>query len=450
MALKLLFLSVLACCGINCARAQETQPNVPQSAAAQALSLDEAVRTSLRQHPALKEAQAAVAAAEAEVRVARSAYFPQLSVSGIAKIGLAGATGALGLPGFPASPFYRNTAYSVNWYQSIFDFGRIKHLVAMDRAVYRSTQLRQMSEEQRIVLEVKQAYFSVLEAQRLEQLGEDTLAERSLTFERSKAYRQAELGSQLDLSLAEASLAEAEGALIHTRDAVLVSFAALRAAMGVAASDTYALLTPAFESISLPPLEELLREGIRDRPDEQALQFKITALRERLGLSRSESLPDIRGFAAAGEGHFSGTTVPENQRHGVGGLGVIAPLFTGGRLRAVRDEARAELEGGMAAEDLLRQQIRLEVTQAYYQLSDFTERLKAAYQQQQSAQEALSLAQARYEAELGSFLDVLTAQVAATIAETNYARMQFDYQRAQAQLDFATGKVSSPCTTASP
>ncbi len=439
MVLKLVFLAVLACCGIRSALAQDAHPDAAQSAAAQPLSLDEAVRTSLRQHPALKEAQAAVAAAEAEVRVARSAYFPQLSVSGIAKMGLAGATGALGLPGLPASPFYRNTAYSVNWYQSIFDFGRIRHLVAMDRAAYQGAQLRQTSEEQRIVFEVKRAYFSVLEAQRLEQLGKDTVSERSLTVERAKAYHQAELGSRLDLSLAEASLAEAQGALIRSRNAVLLSFAALRAAMGIAESDTYVLATPAFETISLRPLEELLQEGMRNRPDEQALQFKLTALRESLGLARSESLPDIRGFAAAGEGRFSGTTVPENQRHGVAGVGVVAPLFTGGRLRAVRDEARAELQGAMAAEDLLRQQIRLEVTQAYYHLSDLTERLHAAHQQQQSAQEALSLAQARYETQLGSFLDVLTAQVAATHAETDYARIQFDYERAKAQLDFATG-----------
>jgi outer membrane protein len=59
----------------------------------------------------------------------------------------------------------------------------------------------------------------------------------------------------------------------------------------------------------------------------------------------------------------------------------------------------------------------------------------------QAAQEALSLAQARYDAELGSFLDLLTAQVTATNAETEHARMQFDYERAEAQLDFATGKT---------
>lgn len=444
MVRKLVFLPILTLCWMCSALAQGALPNAPQSAAGQPLSLDEAVRTSLRQHPALKEAEAAVAAAEAEVRQARSSYFPQLSFSGIGKVGLSGATSALGLPGFPASPFFRNTAYSVNWYQSIFDFGRIKHLVAMDRALSRSDLLKKVSEEQRIVLEVKLAYFSVLEAQRLERVGEDTVRERSLTVEKAKAYYQAELGSKLDLTLAEASLAEAQGALIHSKDAVLTSFAALRAAMGVDGSQAYVLQAPAFETVSLQPLEDLVQEGIKNRPDEQALESKFTALKENLGLARSQNLPDIRGFGAGGQGRFNGTPVKEDQRNGVGALGMIFPIFTGGRLKAVRDEARAEFQGAMAAKDQLHQQIRLEVTQAYYQLSDSAERIKAAYEQQQASQEALSLAQARYQVQLGSFLDVLTAQVAAANAETNYARAQFDYERAKAQLDFAVGKMIRP------
>src|SRR5258708_15436754 len=391
MVHKLLTAFALVLCFACVGLAQNASPPNAQSSSPQPLSLDKAVRTALQQHPALKEAEAAVAAAEAEVREARSLYFPQLSFSGIAKVGLSGATNALGLPGFPASPFFRNIAYSVNWYQSIFDFGRIKHLVAMDRALYKSAQLKQTSEKQRIVLDVKRAYFSVLEAQRLEQVGEETVRERSLTVEKANAYYQEELGSKLDLSLAEASLAEAQGTLIHTQNAVLTSFAGLRAAMGVDGFQTYLLQAPPFENISLQPLEDLVQEGMKNRPDEQALESKITSLKENLGLAHSQSLPDITGFGAGGQGRFNGTTVKENQQHGVGALGVIVPIFTGGRLKAVRDEAQAELEGALAATDQLHQQIRLEVTEGYYQLSDLAEPIKAPDQHQQAAQQPLSL-----------------------------------------------------------
>lgn len=424
--------------------AQTARPAKQQPAAAQPLSLDEAVRTALKQHPALREAEAAVSAAEAEVKQVRALYFPQLSFSGIAKTGLSGATGALGLPGFAASPFFRNTAYSVNWFQTVFDFGRIKHLVASERASSAATLLRKTLEEQRIVLDVKRAYFAALESQRLEQVAEQTVKDRALTVERAKAYYEAQLGAKLDLSLAEASLAEAQGGLMHAQSAIRTSLAALRVAMGVEGSEDYALQAPPFETATLEPLEELVQAGLKNRPDRQALDFKITALTEAYGFARSQRNPEIRAFGAGGEGRFNGTPVKENQRHHVSALGLIFPIYTGGRLRAERQQAQAEVHAAMAVRDELNLQIRFEVTQAYYQMVDLAERIKAAYAQQQAAQEALSLAQARYEAQLGSFLDVLTAQVGAANAEMNYARTQFDYERAEAELDFATGRMTRP------
>ncbi len=428
MAHKLLLILILALCPVRRGLAQNAAPPAPQSVAAQPLSLDDAVRTALKQHPSLRETEAAVTAADAEVKQARALYFPQLSFSSIGKIGLSGATGGLGLPGFPASPFFRNAAYSVNWYQTVFDFGRIGHIVASQRAQLKAAELRKTAEEQRIVLDVRHAYFSVLEAQRIEQVAEETVR-----------YYQGQMGSKLDLSLAEASLAEAQGGLIQAQSAIHTSFASLRVAMGADGSQDYVLQPPSFAAVTLQSLEGLVEAGMKDRPDEQALESKIASLRENFAFVRSQEFPEVRGFGAGGQGRFNGTTVKEEQRHAVGALGMIFPIFTGGRLKAQREEAQAEVDGAIATRDELNQQIRLEVTQAYYQLVDLAERIEAAHQQQQAAQEAVTLAQARYQVQLGSFLDVLTAEVAATNAETNYTRAQFDYERAKAELDFAMG-----------
>jgi len=210
------------------------------------------------------------------------------------------------------------------------------------------------------------------------------------------------------------------------------------------ASQAYELQNPKTETLSWPPLDDIVQSGLKDRPDIQALQFKITALSENLGLARAQSLPNINGFAAGGQGRFNGTTVKEEQRHGVGALGLLVPIFTGGRLKAEREEARAELQGATAANEELQQQIRLQVSQAYYELQDLSERIRAADEQRKAAQQALTLVQARYRVQLSSFLEVVTAQAAAAKAETNLARTQFDYERAKADLDFATGRSVRP------
>ncbi len=70
--------------------------------------------------------------------------------------------------------------------------------------------------------------------------------------------------------------------------------------------------------------------------------------------------------------------------------------------------------------------------------------MQAADQRRKSADEALRLGQARYNAQLASYLDLLTAEVAKTAAETALARTQFDYQRARAELEFAIGQTVQP------
>src|SRR5260370_2305338 len=108
MVHKLLTAFALVLCFACVGLAQNASPPNAQSSSPQPLSLDKAVRTALQQHPPLKEAEAAVAAADVEVIEAHSLYFPQLRFSGIPKVGLLGATSGLGFPRFTASPFFRN------------------------------------------------------------------------------------------------------------------------------------------------------------------------------------------------------------------------------------------------------------------------------------------------------------------------------------------------------
>jgi outer membrane protein len=436
----LVLVSAMAVQGQN-AQLGGSNPGSPANPLAlQPLSLEDAIRTALRGHPALREAEDAVTAAEEEVKQARANYYPQVNFSGVAKVGLSGTTNALGLSGFPASPFYRNEASSLNVYWNIFDFGRTKHLVASKRALAVSARFKSEEEQERIVLAVKRAYFSVLEAQTLQNLAEQTLQERNLTLKRVRASFEQGLQPQMEVSLAEASVADADGSLAEARAAVGRGFAALRVAMGVEGAPDYSLQVPHLEIVTPTPVEELVEQGLKDRPDAQAMDWKVNAFAEEAGLAHAERLPRINGVGGPAQGRFGGTTVKPEQQHGYAGLGLFIPIFTGGGLRAAQREAKAELDGAKATQEELNHEIRQEVTDAYYSLAELADRIQAADQQRKSAGEAFQLAQARYNMQLASFLDVLTSEVTKTEAETAYSRAQFDYQRALAELDFATGR----------
>jgi outer membrane protein len=447
-------LVVVACClAISLGLAQTSAAPPPQQPESlPLLTIEDATRIALQKHPSIQKADAVIEAAEAQVRQVRASYFPQLSLSAIGKVGLSGATGALGLPGFPGSPFFRNVATSTNWYQNIFDFGRTRHLVAASRAGVEAERFSKLAQEAQITFAVRRAYLTVMEAERLQEVAKETVEERQLTLNQSQAYFRAQLRSKLDVALAQANLAEAQGSLVQAQSAVHTAFAGLAAAMGVdALENLYRLQEPEAEFPEFPPLDQLVQNGLPSRPETRALDLKVQAFAEKLGLAKSDRLPEIRGFAAAGEARFEGTSVKPEQRHGVGALGVIVPVFTGGRLKGERDEAEANLKGAIADRTALHQQIQLQITQAYYQSLNSKDRICAAADQERAAQDALRLAQARFKMNLASFLELTTAEVAATRAEAAEAQTIYDFERALAELELASAqKLTRPLNSSPP
>ena len=66
-------------------------------------------------------------------------------------------------------------------------------------------------------------------------------------------------------------------------------------------------------------------------------------------------------------------------------------------------------------------------------------RLGVTAQLVNQSNQALHLAQARYDAGLGSIVELNQAQLAQTSAEIDAASAKYDYLSARAALDFATG-----------
>ncbi|MGC8550298.1 MAG: TolC family protein [Acidobacteriaceae bacterium] len=415
------------------------------------LTLTQAIATALEHQPSLQKAEAKEQEAEAKVREVRAAYYPQLSVSGIAKVGLSGATNALDLMGFPASPFYRNFAGSLNLSEAIFDFGRIHHALAAAKLRAEAAVVQKQAEDRRIALVVTQAYLLTIAATNPDQFARITEQAEEMKVRRTSAFYQAKLAAKHDVVEAEAELAMARGNLAHTTDAVHAAYAALDTAMGIEETSVEpSLVMPATAQTAIPPLSDEIATALRTRPEMKASSLTVQALREELALARAQSRPTMNGFAAGGGGRFNDSTVKPNQQHGVGAVGVEMPVYTGGRLKAERVEALAEVNAAQADNDLLKQQVELEVSRSYYGLADKQAQVRALTEERSAAEQALHLAQARYAAHLISAYDVIQAQVQLSRVEAQATQDDIDYQVMLANLEFATGESVSGGTAPAP
>ncbi len=413
----------------------------PPAASPPALTLDEAIRTALQQHPSLRRAREAVLAAKARTEQAKSAYYPQLSASGFAKQGLSGASGALGLRGLVTSPLFRDIGASAAAFQNIYDFGRTAHQV--NASQWAVTSLEHALEAQRawVILNVERAYYTALQQQRLVQVAEKTLAERQLTVRQASAFYRAQLKSKVDLTLAEVGAAKAELELVQARQLLQTAFAELNHAMGMVGEPAYTLPEPTI-TVEVPAeLPPLLAEAQQQRPDLLALEAQIRADEETLERAKSNRRPKLVALWSGGWVRFADLSIG---RLMLGAFGIDLPIFTGGRIKNEIIEADANLAQTRAARDELAQDIRVQVQRAHHELLSAIESIRANEQVVAQSREALRLAGLRYRVQLASFVELTTAEAAAASAEAEYARSLYAYKVAEAMLRYATGRPYTP------
>ena len=400
------------------------------------LSITQAVQLALANSPDLQAAEQRLEAAQARVGMARSRYLPQVSFNGIAKLGLAGATNGLALLGLPASPFYRNLAEAANVNQDIFDFGRTRHATSVARAEVEATKQELAGTRLRVEEQARVAFLRVLSAQRVIQVRQQALRERQGVERKTQKFFQAGLSSKLAANLAELGLRGAELAVAQARDDEQAAWAALFAALGRPEGTHYDLVEPQF---TLAPPDRLTSEidrALVTRPDLRALEAELEAQQQRVEYAQSLRHPVLLGVFSGGYARFAELTAA---RLMAGGLGLFAPLYTGGGLEAqVKAEQRtlAALRAQYASRLL---GVRVEVSRAHAELLKALDSAQANQQIVAYAEEALRLAQTRYGAQLTSFVELLTAEASTEQARAEYAQALYNYQISRAHLSTAVG-----------
>ena len=116
-------------------------------------------------------------------------------------------------------------------------------------------------------------------------------------------------------------------------------------------------------------------------------------------------------------------------------------MFDSGLTRAQVRQAEADIE---AAKEQARQKqdaIQLEVRTAYLDVKEAEKRIHTSSVSVEKAEEDLKIARVRYNAGVGTNLDVMDAQVALTTAKTNYVQSLYDYNTSKAELDRAMGII---------
>ena len=415
---------LLAATSLASLQAQPTPVNVSQ-----------AISLALEHHPSLHAARANVRSSEAGLTLARSAYFPTLSLSA----SFSRTEGAFVFnPSFPPrSQSYDSYSTGVQAQQLLYDFGRTGGRSSASSDLVRAVESDYETTREAVIVNVQLAYFNLVQAERVVSVSEESVALAEDNLRRAKAFLSVGKGREFDVTKAGVDLANANVGLIGARNQRRIAEIQLENAIGVhppsgfAAPDTFAI-----QPFSLP-VDSALTVAYASRPDLASATARVSADEALVSATRSQHLPVLTAF---GTWTWSGFQFPLYDRWNAG-VSLSVPLFQGFAVSAQVDQAQATVDVARTTVDLLRESIRLDVQQSYSNLKEAEERIAASTQLVGQARQNLTLAQKQYAAGTGTPLAVSDALLQLSNAEITNVQALHDYNSSLVTLQRAMGVV---------
>lgn len=293
---------------------------------------------------------------------------------------------------------------------------------------------------QETALNVRSGYYNVLRTAAFVRVNEAAVAQSEELLRVTRAQQTAGVASAFDVLRSQTQLDNNRQALIQSRNQLLIAKNGFANTLGVDPS-TPVDLADIPEIPQLPTLDEatLLDQAITRRPEYYQADTNILKANKNVRLARRNLEPYLNASATAA---YNLTTPAFGSQKDTGSLGLTlsVPLWDGGTTREAIKAARADERQSLIQKDQFVRGIKAEVQQAIISVRDAYERQTTTAATVTQAREALRLANVRYQAGVGTQLEINDAQTALTQAETNQVNARYDYLSAIARLNRAVGE----------
>jgi len=415
-------------------------------AASRIVTLDEAVQSAREHQPQLRQARASTAAADARAQQAFSPLLPQLTATAgyqrttANRIEQPGGFSVLGLAGGGSSfQTFNSWSDNITASQLIFDFGAQPNRWRAAKALADAQASTERATALAVDFNVRSAYFDARANQALVQVARETLDNLLKHLEQIRGFVEAGIRAEIDLAQARTDAANARVQLITAENTYQTSKLTLNAAMGVLGPTDYEIADTQLAPVTGEdaPLEALLDEAYRARPEVQSLQDQVRADQLTIRSIEGQYGPSLSATLGFRQG---GTRVDRLGWNAAAGLSLSWNVFQGGLTRAQVSEAEANVMASVAQLDLLRQQVQSDVDAARLAVRAAKESLSASREALVNARERLRLAEERYQVGAGSVIELGDAQVALTQAAAQAVQADDRLAMARAQLLRAVGR----------
>jgi outer membrane protein len=398
------------------------------------LTLNQCIEIAMKKNPNIVASVNTVEVSRSRVGEARSNYYPQVSAQAAYSRINNPSTAITGV--ISVSHEYNLYTSSVTLNQNIIDFGRTSAQVDISKYNLESSRSDLNTTQDTIILNVKQSYYGVLQAKRNRDVAADVIKQFQLHLDQAKGFYDVGTKAKIDVIKAEVDLSNAQLSLINAENALKIARVTLNNVMGTPDAPEYEIEDNlSFQRYTITP-EEATSRAFENRPDLKSIVVRREAAETNIGLARTGHYPVLSGNASY---NWSGESTTAIEHGWSAGVVLTVPLFSGFLTSHQVAEARSNLYILQANEESLRQQILLDVRQAYLNLQAAEASISTAELAAKQAKENLDLANGRYAAGVGSPVEVSDAFATYVAAQANYTSALANYRIAQANIEKAMG-----------
>jgi outer membrane protein len=412
----------------------QTNTNAPS-----VLTLADAQKVALRNHPQIAAANYRALAAQEVVKQTRAGYFPTANAYADA-VGANDEGTRIMAGGLNNPSVYDRAAGGVAVSQLITDFGRTANLTASSKYQALAENQNANATREQVLLQVNVSYFSVLEAQAVLRVAQQTVDTRQLLLDQVSLLASNKLKSELDVSFARVAVQESKLLLQKAQNEADDAMTSLSTALGYRDPHPFQLAeAPPAALTGTNDVSQLVETALTERPELLSLRNEHDAALRLAKSERDSRLPTIQAIGMAGDAPTHDTHLPDN--YAVGGIQLSLPLFAGGfyvaRQHAAELQAHADNELVRALEDDIVRDVHI----AWLNVNNALEQLRTTEELVQNAAESYDLAEARYKIGSSSIVELSQAQLSLTSAQIANANARYNVLIQQANLDYQTGAL---------
>ncbi|MGZ5612927.1 MAG: TolC family protein, partial [Methylobacter sp.] len=424
----------------------------PQKPNTQSFTLDQAIEHALANNPDMQIAAERISQAEAQLGVALSAFYPQVT----ARVGYEHSNN-------PAQVFsmvvaqrdftsdsinnINNPGYRQNFRPEIIgklslfrggqDYQNSKAAeLGIDAAEFERSRVRNA-----LIEAVTASYYAYLAAQEAHKVAQDSISAIDSELKQSRLRYEAGTLLKSDVLSLEVKLAEAQEAQIRAANGIEVSKTGLATLLGLPADQVFTV-APSSSALPKPKLpasfNDLLELAMAQRPEVKAVANQVEISQRLVKSAQGAYLPKADAYVSYGQdsrnpGFYS------SKDNVTAGVSVAMDLFSGLETKNRVSAAERKAAEARETERKTKLAIEQEVKVAFLKLEEALARMRVAEASVASAEEALRLVGEQRRAETVVVTRYIEAEVARDKAHSNTIAAQYDALSAEAALKKAVG-----------